>query len=154
MKKYLLTLFCLLILRLQAAPLEAAEPIGQRFGMSLIEVIDSLHKEGLYEYSSNSGKPSDPAAFMNVRFFDKTGQRMLSYGFLKDTCQMATLVLPVAELDALVQGYDRKFTNMGKQIWRTPYGLMKVSVATGAESIRFDHKPHLLVRFDSFLGTN
>jgi hypothetical protein len=154
MKRYLLVLLCSLAFRLQANPVEATEPIGQRFGMSLIEVIDSIHNEGVYEYSSNSGKPSDHATFMNVRFFDKTGQRMLSYGFLKDTCQMATLVLPVAELDALVQGYDRKFTNMGKQIWRTPYGLIKVSVATGTESIRFDHKPHLLVRFDSFLGTD
>jgi hypothetical protein len=149
MRKYFFTLLCLLALGLQAAPIESAEPIGQRFGMSLIEVIDSLHKEGIYEYSSNSGKPSDPAAFMSVRFFDKTGQRMLTYGFVHETCQGATLMLPLVELDALVQAYDQKFTNMGKQIWRTPYGLIKVSVATGTESIRFDHKPHLLVRFDS-----
>lgn len=151
MKKYLLLLFCLLVLRLQAAPVEATEPVGQRFGMSLIEVLDSIHDEGIYQYLGSSGKPKTPEASLHVRFRDSSGDRLLSYSFVRDRCSLAILTLPLAELDAIVKMYDGKFSSLGKQMWRTPYGRIKVSVAIGAESMRSDHKPHLLVIFDPSL---
>lgn len=151
MKKYLLTLFCLLVLRLQAAPVEVAEPIGQRFGMSLLEVLDSVHKEGAYHYAGSSGKPSTAEESTSVQFEDSRSGRLLTYGFVKDKCDMALLVMPLTELDATVRGYDQKFPSLGKQMWRTPYGTIKVSVAIGAESMRNDRKPHMLVVFDSSL---
>lgn len=73
MKRYLLTLLCLLALGLRAAPVEPTEPVGQRFSMSLLEVLDSVHKEGIYQYLSSSGKPATP----NVMFRDDTGQQVL-----------------------------------------------------------------------------
>jgi len=151
MKKYLLTLCCLLILRLQAAPIEPAEPIGQRLGLSLIEILDSIHKEGIYHYTGSSGKPNTPDAPLTVRFQDKSGERLLNYGFVRDKCDLAMMVLPLSDLDSVVQLYDHQFPSLGKQMWRTSYGRIKVSVAIGAESVRNDHKPHLLVIFDPSL---
>jgi hypothetical protein len=151
MKKYLLTLLCLLVFRLQAAPVEAAEPVGQRFGMSLLEVLDSVYKEGVYHYAGSSGKPSTPEEPVSVQFEDNRNGRLLTYGFAKDKCDLAMIVMPLTELDATVRGYDQKFPSLGKQMWRTPYGRIKVSVAIGAESMRSDHKPHLLVVFDPSL---
>lgn len=58
------------------------------------------------------------------------------------------LMLPLSELDGIVKEYDRKFPSVGKQMWRTPYGRIKIAVAIGAESVRSDHKPHLIVIFD------
>ena len=151
MKKYLLTLLCFLALRLQAIPVEPAEPIGQRLGLSLLEVLDSIHKEGVYHYTGSSGKPSTPEAAVRIDFQDNTGNRLLTYGFIKDKCDLAMLVMPLTELDATVRSYDQQFLSAGKQMWRTPYGTIKVQVATGAESMRNDHKSHLLVIFDSSL---
>lgn len=151
MKKYLLTLLCLLALRLQAAPVEPAEPIGQRLGLSLLEVLDSIHKEGVYHYTGSSGKPATPAAAVHVYFQDNVDNRLLTYSFIKDKCDLAMMMLPLTELDATVRHYDQQFTSIGKQMWRTPYGRIKVSVAIGAESMRKDHKPHLLVVFDPSL---
>lgn len=151
MKKYLLTLLCLLVFRLQAAPVEVTEPVGQRFGMSLLEVLDSVYKEGVYHYAGSSGKPSTPEEPVSVQFEDNRNGRLLTYGFAKDKCDLAMMVMPLTELDATVRGYDQKFPSLGKQMWRTPYGRIKVSVAIGAESMRSDHKPHLLVVFDPSL---
>jgi hypothetical protein len=148
MKKYLLTMLCLLALRLQATPADPAEPIGRRLGMSLIEVLDSIHKEGVYHYTGSSGKPATPEAVMNVDFLDSTGNRLLTYSFVKDKCGVAMVMLPLTELDATVRLYDQQFASIGKQMWRTPYGRIKVSVFIGAESLRNDHKPHLCVIFD------
>lgn len=148
MKKYLLTLLCFLALRLQAIPVEPVEPIGQRLGLSLLEVLDSIHKEGVYHYTGSSGKPSTPEAAVRIDFQDNTGNRLLTYGFLKDKCDLAMLMLPLTELDATVRHYDQQFPSIGKQMWRTPYGRVKVSVLIGAESMRNDHKPHLCVIFD------
>ena len=151
MRRYLLTLLCLLALRLQAAAPEPAEPIGQRLGLSLLEVLDSVYKEGAYHYAGSSGKPSTPEEPFSIQFEDNRNARMLTYGFAKDKCDLAMLVMPLSELDATVQGYDQKFPSLGKQMWRTPYGRVKVSVAIGKESLRSDHKPHLLVIFDPTL---
>lgn len=151
MKKYLLTLLCLLALCLQATSFEPVEPVGQRFGMSLIEVLDSIHDEGIYQYLGSSGKPKTPEASLHVRFRDSSGDRLLSYSFVRDKCSLAILTLPLTELDTVVEMYDGKFPSLGKQMWRTPYGRIKVSVAIGAESMRKDHKPHLLVVFDPSL---
>jgi hypothetical protein len=148
MKKYLLTMLCLLALRLQATPADPTEPIGRRLGMSLIEVLDSIHKEGVYHYTGSSGKPITPEAVMNVDFLDNTGNRLLTYSFVKDKCGIAMMMLPLTELDATVRLYDQQFPSIGKQMWRTPYGRIKVSVFIGTESLRNDHKPHLCVIFD------
>ena len=148
MKKYLLTLLCFLALRLQAIPVEPVEPIGQRLGLSLLEVLDSIHKEGVYHYTGSSGKPSTPESAVRIDFQDNTGNRLLTYGFIKDKCDLAMLMLPLTELDATVRHYDQQFPSIGKQMWRTPYGRVKVSVLIGAESMRNDHKPHLCVIFD------
>jgi hypothetical protein len=151
MKKYLLPLFCLLVLRLQAIPLEATEPVGQRFGMCLLEVLDSVFKEGLYHYAGSSGKPRSAEEPVTVQFEDTKNERLLIYGFSKDKCDLAMMILPLTALDATVRGYDQQFSSLGKQLWRTPYGRIRVSVAIGAESMRKDHKPHLLVVFDPSL---
>jgi len=151
MKKYLLTLLCLLVFRLQAAPVEVAEPVGQRFGMSLLEVLDSVYKEGVYHYAGSSGKPSTPEEPVSVQFEDSRNGRLLTYGFAKDKCDLAMMVMPLTEMDVTVRGYDQKFTSLGKQMWRTPYGTIRVSIAIGAESMRKDHKPHMLVIFDPSL---
>ena len=144
-KKYLLTLFCLLALRLQAAPVEETEPVGHRFGMSLLDVLDSLHKEGIYQYLSSSGKPDTP----NVMFRDATGQRVLQYSFTEGRCNMALLSLPLTELDSVVRLYDSQFPSTGTQMWRSPYGRIRVVVAIGEKSLRSDHKPHIIVVFNS-----
>lgn len=149
MKKYLLTLLCLLTLRLQASPAEVMEPIGQRFGMTLIEVLNSVSKEGIYHYTKASGNQNSAEGVVNVDFRDSQGERFLMYSFVKDKCDLAMLTLPLTELDATVRGYDQQFASLGKQMWRTPYGRIKVSVAIGEESMRKDHKPHLVVIFDS-----
>lgn len=151
MKQYLLTLLFLLALRLQAAPVEAPEPIGQRFGMSLLEVLDSVYKEGAYQYAGSSGKPKTPEESVSVQFEDKRNGRLLTYGFFKDKCDLAMLVMPLTELDATVRSYDQQFPSVGKQMWRTPNGTIKVQVATGAESMRNDHKSHLLIIFNPSL---
>ena len=151
MKKYLLTLFCLFVLRLQAAPIEATDPVGQRFGMCLLEVLDSVFKEGLYHYAGSSGKPRTSEEPITVQFEDNKNERLLIYGFSKDKCDLAMMVLPLTALDATVRGYDQQFLSLGKQLWRTPNGTIKVSVAIGKESMRNDHKPHLLVVFDPSL---
>jgi hypothetical protein len=148
MKKYLLTLLCLLALRLQATPAEPTEPIGQRLGLSLLEVLDSIQKEGVYHYTGSSGKPSSPEAAVHVYFQDNTGNHVLTYSLIKDKCDLAMMMLPLTELDATVRHYDQLFPSIGKQMWRTPYGRVKVSVFIGAESMRNDHKPHLCVIFD------
>jgi len=148
MKKYLLMLLCLLALRLQATPAEPADPIGQRLGLSLLEVLDSIHKEGLYHYTGSSGKPATPEAAVHVHFQDNTGDHLVTYSLIKDKCDLATMMLPLTELDATVRHYDQQFPSIGKQMWRTPYGRVKVSVRIGAESMRTDHKPHLCVIFD------
>lgn len=148
MKRSLLTLFFLLVLRLQAAPLEGSEPIGQRFGLSLIEVLDSVLKEGVYRYAGSSGKPHTPDEAVTVMFLDKSGEHSLDYSFTHDKCDLAMMTLPLAELDAVVQTYDRLFPSAGKQMWTTPYGLIKLSVAIGQESVRRDHKPHITIFFD------
>ena len=152
MKQYLLTLLCLLTLSLQAAPVELTEPVGQRFGMSLLEVLDSVYKEGVYHYVGSSGKQSAPGGRVSVDFRDSQGGgRLLSYNFVDDKCTLAFLMLPLEELDATVQEYDRKFSSPSKQVWRTPYGTVKVTVVMGAESMRKDHKPHLFIIFDPSL---
>ena len=151
MKKYLLCLLCLLVFRLQAAPAESTEPIGQRFGLSLIEVLDSIQKEGTYHYAGSSGKPSTPEATVQVDFRDSSGSRLLTYSFVRDKCDLAMMMLPLTDLDAVVQMYDQKFPSIGTQMWRTPYGRIKVAVVIGAESMRSDHKPHLRVIFDPIL---
>lgn len=148
MKKYLLTLLCLLALRLQATPVEPVEPIGQRLGLSLLEVLDSIQKEGIYHYTRSSGKPATPEAAVHVNFQDNAGDRLLTYSFIKDKCDLAMMMLPLTELDATVRHYDQQFPSIGKQMWRTPYGSVKVAVFIGAESMRNDHKPHLCVIFD------
>lgn len=148
MKQSLLTLFCLLVLRLQATPLELSEPIGQRFGLSLIEVLDSIHKEGVYHYAGSSGKPRTPDEAVIIMFLDKSGEHSLDYSFTHDKCDLAMMTLPLAELDAVVKAYDRMFPSAGKQTWRTPYGQIKVSVAIGEESVRRDRKPHVRIFFD------
>ncbi|RZJ94858.1 MAG: hypothetical protein EOO60_02070 [Hymenobacter sp.] len=132
MKQYLFTLLCLLTLGLRAAPIEPTEPVGQRFGMSLLEVLDSLHKEGIYQYLSSSGNPATP----NVMFRDDTGQRVLQYSFTEGRCSMALLSLPLTELDSVVRLYDSQFPNTGTQMWRSPYGRIRVVVAIGEKSLR------------------
>jgi hypothetical protein len=116
MKKYLLILLCLLTLRLDATPTEPVEPVGQRLGLSLIEVLDSIYKEGIYHYTGSSGKPRTPDAPLTARFQDKSGERSLNYGFVQDKCDLAMLVLPLSDLDFIVQLYDRQFTSVGKQM--------------------------------------
>jgi hypothetical protein len=146
-KRYLLTLLCLLALRLQATPAEPAEPIGQRFGLSLLEVLDSLHKEGVYQYSSYYHKSGTPSDEVQVDFQDSNGSRFLVYYFTKGKCDLATLMLPLTELDSVVRLYDKHFSSIGQQLWRTPYGRISVSVVIGSESARSDGKPHLRVIF-------
>ena len=148
MKQFLLTLFCLLVLRLQATPIEWSEPVGQRFGLSLLEVLDSVYTEGVYHYAGSSGKPHTPDESVVVMFLDKSGEHSLDYTFTHDKCDLAMMTLPLAELDAVVQSYDRLFPSAGKQMWSTPYGRIKVSVAIGQESVRRDHKPHVSIFFD------
>lgn len=148
MKQFLLTLFCLLVLRLQATPLEWSEPVGQRFGLSLLEVLDSVYKEGTYHYAGSSGKPHTPEEATSVLFLDSSGERGLSYSFTNDKCDLAMMTLPLTDLDGVVQAYDRMFPSLGKQMWSTPYSRIKVSVAIGQESVRSDHKPHVRIFFD------
>ena len=149
MTKYLLLLCCLLVFRLQATPIKPTEePVGQRLGLSLLEVLDSIKKEGLYQYLGSSGKPSTADEPVTIRFRDSSGDRLLTYSFIHDRCDLAMMMLPLTELDSIVQAYDRQFPSIGKQMWRTSYGRIKVSVAIGAESLRSDHKPHLLIIFD------
>jgi hypothetical protein len=147
MKKYLLTVLCLLTFRLQAAPAELTEPIGQRLGMCLLLVLDSVHKEGIYHYIGSSGKPITAEALVQVDFMDNTGTRLLTYGFTGDKCDLAVMMLPLTDLDSLVRYYDQRFTSTGKQTWRTPHGRIKIIVAIGAESLLTDHKAHLRVFF-------
>jgi hypothetical protein len=148
MKKYLLTLFCLLALRLQATPTDSSEPIGERLGMSLLQVIDSIHDEGTYHYTGCANKYQTSEAPVQVDFQDAAGNRLLTYSFVKDKCDLAMLMLPLTELDSIVRLYDQKFISIGQQMWRTPFGRIKVAVVIGAESMRSDHKPHLRVIFD------
>ena len=147
MKKFLFTLLCLLVLCLQATPVASTEPIGQRLGMSLLEVIDSTHKEGVFHYSGYSGKPHASDETLAVDFKDDNN-RLLIYSFVQDKCDLAMMMIPLADLDSVVRLYDQQFPSIGQQMWRTPYGRIKVSVRIGAESMRNDHKPHLLVIFD------
>jgi hypothetical protein len=67
MKKGLFTLFCLLTLRLYATPIEPVELVGQRVGLSLIEVLDSIYQEVIYHYAGSSGKPRTPNAPLTAR---------------------------------------------------------------------------------------
>lgn len=144
MKKSLLTLLFLLALRSQASPPEIAEPIGQRFGLPLLEVLDSLHKEGVYQYEGYYRKPGTPADEVQVHFQDSDGSRSLTYYFIKGKCSLATLSLPLTELDAIVRLYNRQFTSIGEQLWRTATGeRISVSVLIGAESSRRDGKAHV-----------
>jgi hypothetical protein len=46
-----------------------------------------------------------------------------------------------------MQVYDRQFTSIGKQLWRAPYGQIKLTVVTGVAWARNDHKSHLVVFF-------
>ena len=147
MKKYLLTFLFLLALRLQATPTEPVEPIGQRFGLPLLKVLDSLHKEGVYQYESYYHKPGTPDDEVQVNFQDSDGTRCLVYYFSKGKCSLATLLLPLTDLDAIVRRYDKQFTSIGEQLWRTPYGRVSASVKIGAESERNDGKPHVRVIF-------
>lgn len=119
--------------------------------MSLLEVLDSVYKEGVYHYAGSSGKPSTPEEPISVQFEDSRTGRLLTYGFAKDKCDLAMMVMLLTEMDATVRGYDQKFTSLGKQMWRTPYSIIKVSIAIGAELMRKDHKPHMLIVFDPSL---
>jgi hypothetical protein len=151
MKQFLLTIFFLLALRLQAAPAEPTEPVGHRFGMCILAVLDSIHKEGLYHYASSSGKPITTESTAQVDFLDNTGTRLLTYNFTGDKCDLAMMMLPLTDLDSLVRHYDQQFPSAGKQMWRTPYGRIKVIVAIGTESLLKNHEPHLRVIFDPLL---
>lgn len=86
--------------RLQAMPVELTQPVGQRFGMSLLEVFASIKKAGICAYLGSSGKPSTSAAPIHILFRSSTGERLLSYSFSHDKCNLA-LLLPLAGLASM-----------------------------------------------------
>lgn len=148
MKKRLLPLLIILTISSHASSLAVEDPIGQRFGMSPIEVVDSVFKEGIYAYSDASVERGASTKIF-VDFRDVEGHRSLSYSFEDDKCTIGMLTLPISQLDSVVRVYDRQFPSAGKQMWRSPYGLIKLQVAIGEESVRRDHKPHVIVFYDS-----
>lgn len=127
---------------------EALEPIGNRLGLSLLEVIDSLNKEGLFQYSSyDAPKAGATDASTYVHFQSYDHRKALCYSFGQDKCKFAILMLPLTELDSVVQVYSH-YPSLGKQMWRGPHGRITLSVAIGEQSSRSDHKPHVQVIFD------
>jgi len=148
MRKLSFTLLLVVSLGSQGQSTGPNEPIGQRFGLSPIEVVDSVLKEGVYKYSDAKVTHGNPTQTF-VQFRDDERQRVLSYSFEDDKCDVAMLTLPLAELDSLVRAYTGQFPTSGKQMWRGPHGLIKLIVAIGNESVRRDHKPHITVFFDS-----
>jgi hypothetical protein len=146
MKKYLLTLLCLLALRLQAAP-PLPEPVGKRLGLSLIEVIDSIHKEGIYHYTHFRTEQRALGPVTGVAFEDKTGTKALTYVFDRGECTRATLVLPLTDYEVQAVTYDLLFTKLGERKWRTPYGQIEMAILTGKDSFRYDHQPVVSIDF-------
>lgn len=147
MKRILLTLCCLLAFRLQATPTYSPEPIGQRLGMSLIEVIDSINKEGLYHYVSFKTDKRALGPVTGVGFEDKVGKKVLTYVFDRDKCVRAGLLLPIEDFEVTVVSYDIRYTKIGERAWRSPYGQIELEILDGEASHRYDHKPQVSVEF-------
>ena len=148
MKKFALVLLCLLTSTSYGRLCVNEEPIGRRLGMSLIEVIDSIHKEGVYQYSYSEVDKRPAGPVIGVVFENTANTKFLTYIFDRDKCVRANLLLPVEELRTTVAIYNILYTKTGSQQWQSQYGRIGLSVASGEESNLLDHKPHLSIDFE------
>jgi hypothetical protein len=125
------------------------EPIGKRFGMSPLEVIDNVYKEDIYQYRAYRKKDTPNGELLTILFSDNSLSKVLTYVFHDGKCKMAELVLPMEALGPTITAYNAHFTAVGKQQWKTPYGGIDLTVqAAGDNSKRLDHKAHLILMFD------
>lgn len=148
MKKQFLVLFLLCSFLAHSQSVAVEEPIGRRFGWSLIKVLDSVLKEGTYHYADYTVQKFTDFTLIGVAFADEANRHYLNYAFKDDKCVRATAVLPMEEMSTVINDFDQRYTNAGRQRWRSPYGLIVVVAVTGKESIRTDGKPHVLIEYD------
>ena len=148
MKKQILAFLLLFSLVVHSQPPAVEEPIGRRFGWSMIKVIDSVLKEDDFQYLDYTIQKLPAFTLIGVAFSDTEKRHYLNYAFKDDKCVRATLILPIEEMSDVINDFDKHYTNTGRQRWRSSFGLIAVTAATGKESIRNDGKPHVLVEYD------